>query len=206
MYENTEFVEFDISNVNKEALGFLELNKKSDKGFLYLNPNIGDIDKLTIIRIGKAVCRSGFLFSDNERVGLKFELIENNEFSGVFDKFKTIVGGKIESTTESESNAFESTSEVESKPITEPEIVEQTSEIEDESERKATFETITDHFWEQLFGQEINTWEELPEVTKKELVNDLQINNLSDEQIKTLFEFRQNNDKKGFYNKLKEFQ
>ena len=84
LYKETQFHETLPDVVNKNDLAVLELNNESYVGTLFLNQNIGTIDRLTAHRIANSICKTGFLFEDNQRIGTRFTLQIAKDFDEFF--------------------------------------------------------------------------------------------------------------------------
>lgn len=181
-YEETVFVEVPENSLRKDALAILELQKDEQQAILFLHPNVGTIDRLTALRLANSICRSGFQFEDNERLGTGFTLQIATDFESVFTKSK------------------EHDSRFDTSSISEPKQKE-----EKEVDKVKVFESIAEFFWLELFGHVYGSWDDLPESAKKDLFSLINVEYLSNEQVQELFTLRHHNNKEGFMKKLAEF-
>ena len=72
-----------------------------------------------------------------------------------------------------------------------------------QSSSKRSYDVAVEYFWVKLYGQVMQTWNDLPEELRMNIFPKIGINNLSDQNVQELFAIRGNNNKDSLVDKLK---
>ena len=88
VYKDSEFIQSNNkSDIDFQTQSVFEISTTDKIGKLYLNKDLGQINRLTAIRQANSICKTGFLLNTNERIGIKFKLEIIETMDSFLDKF-----------------------------------------------------------------------------------------------------------------------
>ena len=229
VFRDKLFNEVQKSELTGSELAVLEIVDNTST--LYFSESINLIDKLTAQRQANSIAKTGFLLSNNSRIGANTNLKVVTGSTPLQDKLNepirfTVPKEPLEGINEEEILGSSDADEISTLPALEElsserksgpsiqdvfreeqkKVMDESSPSGQQSKSTKTYEEVVEYFWKELFGQVYTSWAELPQEAKDDFFASLNIKHLEDNEVQELFSIRHENNIDAFKEKLNEFK